>query len=186
MRNASNRRSHSNRRGHLAGLLSLFVLGGCGFRPLHGAASKNLVGSEADAVRQNEIQASLESIRIAPLTGRPGQQMHNLLRDRLNPGGQPLQPRYLLRVSLKEEREEVNIRLDETATRVGLKLTAMFDLTSQATQDRVLSGRTRVVTSYNILQNKFATIASQEDARERALEQLADQIALRLSAHFAA
>jgi LPS-assembly lipoprotein len=170
-----------SRREHVAGLLSLLLLGGCGFRPLNGAPAQGESGLAGP-----DVQAAIRAIRIAPLTGRPGQQMHNLLRDRLNPGGQPLQPAYLLRVRLEEEREEVNIRLDETATRVGLKLTAIYELTSQATQDQVLSGHTRVITSYNILQNKFATIASEQDARERALERLADQIAMRLTAHFAA
>lgn len=169
-----------SRREHIAGLLSLLLLGGCGFRPLNGQSAQGREGAAA-----GELSAALQEIRIAPLTGRPGQQMHNLLRDRLNPNGQPIQPAYLLRVTLEEEREEVNIRLDETATRVGLKLTAIFELTSQATQDQVLRGHTRVITSYNILQNKFATIASEQDARERALVRLADQIALRVTAHFA-
>ena len=65
-----------------AWLLALLLLAGCGFEPLHAPIGKG-------AVTPDE---SLAQIQIKPVEGRIGQQLHNLLLDRLNPSGQPLAP----------------------------------------------------------------------------------------------
>ena len=61
------------------------ALVGCGFQPLH---SRNAGGSAA----------RLAEIRIMPIADRIGQQLHNLLLDKLTPMGPPAVARYVLRV----------------------------------------------------------------------------------------
>jgi LPS-assembly lipoprotein len=126
----------------------------------------------------------MAAIQISPLPDRTGQQMHNLLRDRLNPTGQPRKPVYSLGLRLSESRKQLGIRKDETATRANLKLAVRFTLSSAQTGSLLYSGFVNSVSSYNILSSPFATGFSEADARARALRELADGIRTRLGIYF--
>lgn len=150
------------------------VLSACGFRPLYGGADD----------RSASPVDHMAAIRISPLPDRIGQQMHNLLRDRLNPIGQPREPAYLLDIRLSESRRELGIRKDETATRAELNVSADFALSSTQTHDKLVQGSVSSVSSFNILTSPFATEFSEADARTRALRELADSIRTRLGIYF--
>ena len=66
------------------------ALAGCGFRPV--SAPEESGGTPS--VEQ------LSAVRIEPLRDRAGQQLHNFLRDELNPNGQPVDPDYKLHIEL--------------------------------------------------------------------------------------
>jgi LPS-assembly lipoprotein len=149
-------------------------LSACGFRPLYEAKDDPAMAPIGQ----------MAAIQIAPLPDRMGQQMHNLLRDRLNPAGQPLEPAYTLDIRLSESRTELGIRKDETATRANLNLSAQFTLNSTQSGSRLYSDRVRSVSSYNILTSPFATDFAEDDARARALRELADAIQTRLGIFF--
>lgn len=149
------------------------ALAGCGFQPLYGPGINN-----------TEVSASLASVRVEPLNDRVGQQMHNFLRDRLNPRGQPVEPNYRLQVSLTERLEELGVRRDETATRANLRMVAQFTLVSADGQTPLLTGRSSSTASYDILTNPFATTVSEDAARERTLREVADDIQTRLALYF--
>ena len=72
--------------------LSLFIaLGGCGFQPLY---KKQQAG---DAVIEDLAQVQvLNLIDQVSYDDRLGQKIKNLLLDRLNPGGRPNNPFYVL------------------------------------------------------------------------------------------
>jgi len=149
-------------------------LSACGFRPLYVVPDNQAIPPIGH----------MAEIRISPLPDRIGQQMHNLLRDRLNPAGQPLDPAYTLDIRLSESRTELGIRKDETATRVHLNLSAQFTLNSTQSGSRLFSDRVRTASSYNILTSPFATGFARDDARARALRELADAIQTRLGIFF--
>ncbi len=149
-------------------------LAACGFQPLYG-------GADGQAVTP---VGHMAAIRISPLPDRIGQQMHNLLRDRLNPTGQPRKPAYVLGIRLSESREDLGIRKDETATRANLNLSAQFTLTATDSGSRLYGGQVNSVSSFNILTSPFATGFSEADARARALRELADDIRTRLGIYF--
>ena len=149
-------------------------LSGCGFEPLY-AQRDGDVSTPSD---------EMAAIRILPLEDRVGQQMHNFLRDRLNPRGQPTAPRYELRVTLTELRADLGIRKDETATRGNLTMSASFELLDVQSRATLVSGLSRSTNSFNILEDQFATLFSENDARERALRELSDDIRLRLGIYF--
>jgi LPS-assembly lipoprotein len=153
--------------------IALAGLTGCGFRPLHAQADDGA-----------SVTTDLSSVRIEPLRDRVGQQMHNFLRDRLNPRGQPVSPSYSLRVELTEIVSETGVRRDETATRANLRVNALFSLFDLGGGEALFAGRSSSTTSYDILENPFATTVSEEDARERALREVADDIQTRLSIYF--
>jgi LPS-assembly lipoprotein len=163
-------------RGLAAALLVGIALGlsACGFTPLYG-------GADSQAMSPVDHMAA---IRISPLPDRTGQQMHNLLRDRLNPIGQPREPVYSLDLRLSESRQELGIRKDETATRANLNLSVRFTLSSTRTGHQLYRGHVNSVSSYNILTSPFATGFSEANARARALRELADGIRTRLGIYF--
>ena len=150
------------------------ALSACGFTPLYGGADSQAISPVGH----------MAAIRIAPLPDRIGQQMHNLLRDRLNPIGQPRQPVYALGLRLSESRQELGIRKDETATRANLNLAVQFTLSSIQSGDPLYRGHVNAVSSYNILTSPFATGFSETDAQARALRELADGIRTRLGIYF--
>ncbi len=143
-------------------------LSGCGFRPLHGQGG---AGAEAD----------LAMIHIVRIPDRNGQKLHNLLLDRLNPKGSPARPAYVLSVSLAESRQNLAIRKDESATRANLTLTADFTLLREG-GNKTYKGAAVSINSYNILTSDFATLSAENDARNRALRTLADEIRGRVAA----
>ena len=122
---------------------------------------------------------------MQPIQGRVGQKFHNLLRDRLNPAGQPERPAYLLEVTLTREKKGLGVRKDETATRANLTVRARFKLRSAEDRKLLLDGRARSVNSFNILDAFYATTVAEGDALRRGLRALADDIGLRLSVYFA-
>ncbi len=150
--------------------------GGCGFEPLYGRRSGS--GSASD---------QLAAIRIAPIADRTGQLLYNELRDRLNPRGKPGAPLYVLMVTLIETREELAFRGDETATRANLQLRANYVLQRAVSQGDggetvvLTKGESRITTSYDILESQYATLASIDDARARAVQVLGDDIQARLA-----
>jgi len=150
-------------------LLALPLLAACGFQPLY-------------AEREGTSAADqLAAIRIEPMPDRSGQMLYNALRNGLNPLGRPASPDYLLRVQLQESAEELAFRTDETATRVNLTLTAAFSLFPAAGKEPVLQGVSRTTTAYNVLTSPYATLTSSEDARARALDDIAREIQARLA-----
>jgi LPS-assembly lipoprotein len=161
------------RRGALAALAAALVLPGCGFRPLY--------GERANAPR---ISRQLADIGIDVIPNRPGQILRNELLDRISPQGTPAQPAFLLGVQLSEFRQDLAVRRDETATRTNVILSAQFAL-RRAFDNQVVHGGIAVVrNSFDLLENKFATLAAEEDARARALRQLAEEIRTRLAIYF--
>ena len=164
------RRTLSRRHG-LALLLAAPAagLGGCNLRPLYG---KN----------EASLDASLQATRILPLSDRLGQKLHNPLRERINPFGQPSNPVYNLAVDLTRTETESGIREDETATRITLTFSADYRLVTVEGKQTVAYGTTGAQAAYNILENRYSTLVSQQAAEERALVIIADAITARLGA----
>ncbi len=155
-------------------LFCVLSVAGCGFRPVYAPAESG----EAIAADQ------LAAVRIEPLRDRAGQQLHNFLRDELNPEGQPIDPDYKLRVELSQRTEKLAFRQDETATRANIIIKTAFVLRA-AEDGRVLySGRVSSIHSYNILDEQYPTDISAADALRRGLRELSQDIKLRLAVYF--
>lgn len=157
-------------------ILPLLALAACGFRPLYADFTGGALGTADER---------LAMTRVLPLDGREGQQLHNLLRDRVNPAGQPGKPSYLLEIKLESRIDELGIRRDETATRANLILEADFVLRPYRSKDVLVRGRAQSVNSYNILDEFYATSVSERNALSRGLREVADSIRLRLAVYFA-
>lgn len=150
----------------------LVSLGACGFRPLYG-------GSGNIAINQQ-----LALIQVTTIEDRIGQQVHNLLLDRLNPSGRPLKPLYTLNVRTAVNTEEIGLKFTEEATRARLTLRATFFLTEDVSGRIIAEGTVRSVNSYNISESEFARVTSEADAKKRAAREVSDEIKTRLSLYF--
>jgi LPS-assembly lipoprotein len=156
------------------GALALAVAGalaltGCGFRPLYGE------GPAGPADEQ------LAEVRIGLIPDRSGQILRNFLIRRFNPEGRPATPVYGLDVALQETQQDLNIQRDDTATRANLIIVAQYTLVDLSTGTQLTSEPVEVITSYNILNDQYATLIVEEDARERALRQVSEDIRTRVA-----
>jgi LPS-assembly lipoprotein len=156
-------------------LLGALVLAGCGFHPLYGKHA----GGQSAAIQ-------FAQVRIQPIADRTGQLLYNKLRDRFNPRGKPANPVYLLQVTLHERQERLLVETDETASRVNLILRAEYQLKQFGTDTVLDSGVSQTVISYDVLgsQFQFSTLSSEADVRDRATEQLSEDISTRIAIYF--
>ncbi|MCW5747393.1 MAG: hypothetical protein KIT36_14490 [Alphaproteobacteria bacterium] len=177
---ASSHKSPVTARGCFVAVLAL-ALAGCGFEPMYGERTGTPpAGSPADS----GVQSDMLGTRVATIADRVGQVLRNHLVDRLNPQGEPAQPVYYLVVRLHEEKESVLTRSDEFSTATNLRLIADYDVRDP--QGNILNtGYSRVVTRYNTLRSQYATIAAEDNARERAARELAEDIRVKLAVFYA-
>ena len=155
-------------------LVATFSLGACGFQPLY--AKPNAY--------EPAVGAHLSKIKVGHIPDRIGQQMRNLLVERLNPVGEPGAPFYTLTVSMTESLQELGIERDTSVTFARLIVSANYRLVDRQTQDILLESTARSTNSYNVVESPYATLVAEQDARERAIRQIADDIRLRLASYF--
>jgi LPS-assembly lipoprotein len=157
----------------LIATFALSLLSACGFQPMYAPAG----GGPA-----------IGAVQVAAIDGKAGHVLKTEL-DRIlaveGASGAPAQ----LQITLRERINRLGIRLDESATRAELQLTANYVLTP-ADGGRVIRGSVAQVVTYEIPTAAFGEIAAQDDARERAAESLAPrfraELALRLAQQRAA
>lgn len=157
--------------------LSLFaaalLLTACGFRPLY--------GERANSPAATQYMAAIE---IAPIPERIGQELQNHLRVRLNPRGTPANTKYRLQTRLNEIRTDLAIRDDASATLANLQLIANYTLHDAASNDVLYTGQSRFTASYNLVRSQFANLIAEDDARNRAVEAISDDMRVRLGIYF--
>ena len=158
----------------------LSTLAGCGWQPLYGRVDNGSGGSiGANAGPQ------LATVHILPIADRTGQNLYNALRDRLNPGGPPTSPHYDLSIRISERTTQPLVLSDQTASRIDLTLTATYALYQRGNSAPVYRGSSRATTSYDLLDDEFATLQSTDDAHRRGALSLADDITTQLAVFLA-
>ena len=156
----------------LAGALA--PLSGCGFRPLYGNASAVSTSSGTSVNQQ------MAGIRIDSISSREGQQLHNALRDRFNPLGQPVSSAYTLSVSLAIRSYGALSKRDLSATRRNVELNAFYSLRDNT--DKVLmTDRSAITTGFDEFDDPLNDITAYEDTIRRGTLQLAEQIRTRVA-----
>lgn len=153
-------------------LVGLLVLGpiGCGFRPMYAKGDANSPG----------INADLAGVRILPIKDRIGQKLRNSLVQRLTPRGEPGDYRYSLIIALTESASDMGYRRDTFATMGKLTMTASISLIGNGVA--VLSGSANTEVSFDYLGPRYASVAMERDAEDRAITQLAEDIRSQVAA----
>ncbi len=152
--------------------LNLFVLTGCGFQPIYGAGTNSVFESE------------MRLIEISPIKDRIGQQLRNELEQQITPKGRARLSKYILKVELSESTQGLSVKKSEIATRANLSFRASYNIVEKKDGALLSSGSNRMVTSYNILTETFATLMAEKDARKRAVREISIDITSKVAAFF--
>lgn len=152
----------------LAGLV-LAGLPGCGFRPLYGTT---------DGVALSE---TLSQVEIGPIKDRLGQQVRNALLDRVSPSGHRGALLYRLDTLVSESISSLAFEKSADATRADLQLYASYSLADVKTGAVIMNNSSQAIASFNILNSEFATLMAENGARNRAVQQLAEDIRLKVA-----
>lgn len=152
-------------------VVAVLALGpaGCGFRPMYGS-----LGAE-----ESFADAELARIRIEPIKDRIGQQLRNSLLARLTPRGEAADYKYGLKVILSESVNNLGYRKDNNATLANLTMNAQISLSGDKVS--LLAESVTTIVYFDHLGPRYASLATERDAEERALSQLADDIRNRVA-----
>jgi LPS-assembly lipoprotein len=153
-----------------AALILLFLLAGCGLKPLYG-------GGGSGAVAQ-----SLRSVAVAPIEGRAGWLVRTALEDRLQapPGATP---RFRLEVTLDDDITGFGIRSDDAVTRERRSLRARYRLVDAALGTVVLDATAGSDAGIDVVGSEYATVAAEQTALEHLATEIADQIVTRVAVY---
>jgi LPS-assembly lipoprotein len=154
-------------------VVGIFQAAGCGFKPLYRTS-----GVEKDVVNQFSL------IQIAPIKNRVGQQLRNILQDKITPKGTPRNPVYRLIVTLRETRDNLVILKNATSTFAKIRLRASFKLMNVSSKRSVVNGAATSIAVFNISESEYANIKAEASAKSHAAEEISEVIRTRLALFF--
>lgn len=152
------------------------LLAACGYRPLYGSSGLSSSASSSAV-------AALSATEVARIADRPGQMLRTELERRFHVP-RPTDARYRLTVVYHESKETLAEQKSGAVTRANLRTQGVYRLTRIGDGVLLNEGTASAVASYNLLDSEFATLAAEKNARERAVETLADAIRTRLAIYF--
>ena len=151
----------------IAALCILPLLSACGFQPLYGS----------------NIAPQMSTIFVEDIPERNGFELRTRLIDILNTDGVVTGKRYRLKISLSESSQGIALQNDATITRYNTRIQARYVL-SDAGGKELYSGDQSELSSYNVVQSPYATLAAEQDAGKHAMQDMAERIRLELGAWF--
>jgi LPS-assembly lipoprotein len=153
-------------------LLASFFVAGCGFHPIYGSRTG-----------KPEVMAELNNVEIENIADRHGQILRNDLIDLMYTQGRPQSPKYHLAIKIKGAEENLGILQDAVTTLTELTLTATYTLIDQNGRPLV-TATAHSVSSFSQIPEQYATLAGENDAYQRTLNEVSIQIVNRLSLYF--
>jgi LPS-assembly lipoprotein len=155
-------------------LSSLCLLSGCGFHPIYASHDGN---------DDSPVAMDMNNVAIENIADRYGQQLRNDLIDRMYGRNRPEHPFYDLKITIHYNEEDLGILANATSTRSLLNMYGEYTLTDNK-QHVLLTGTAHSVASFDRLDQMYATVAVREDAYERTLHEVSEQIVNRVSLYF--
>ncbi len=154
-------------------LLSVVLLGACGFEPMHGKMFND---------NNTNIRTELSQVSISNIPNREGQFLRNALIDRFYSNGRPTNPKYRLEFTpIVENTYNLDITIRADVTRKQLSLSTKMLLIDNDSGKILLERPIKSSASYNVLISEFATRVSKNNTRENVLDDLARQAELQIS-----
>jgi LPS-assembly lipoprotein len=144
------------------------ALAGCGFTPLYGGG---------------KVAPQLSSIYVEPIAERNGYELRTRLIELLNSDGVLAGKRYRLKITMTESSQGIALQNDATITRYNNRMQAKYVL-SDAGGTLVTQGTQSELSSYNVVQSPYATLAGEQDSGKRAAQDMAERIRLELGVWF--
>ncbi|SNY90529.1 LPS-assembly lipoprotein [Cohaesibacter sp. ES.047] len=166
-----------------AGSLSLvaclglgLALSACQVRPLY---------STAPTITDQSLSAELASVQIEPANNRVEQEIRNHLIFAFTGGGEAATPAYRLDIALKNTNNSFDIENGTgLAKTTRVSLTATYKLIKIADGTIATTGSSFFTASFARSTQRFANDRALRDAENRAAQQVANDIQLRLSTYF--
>ena len=163
------------------------TLAGCGFQALHGKQyrEKLAVDLSSLSVDVDGTSSSSSSYSTASMTipRRYGELLKAEIQDQVNPTGQRSEKLFNVAISFTESDNALFVNPDGTASRGNLVYYSTYAITRRADMKVVASGNITRTSSYNTSPTAdYASYVSIEDARKRAMMELAEDYKLRLAA----
>jgi LPS-assembly lipoprotein len=153
----------------LAAGVSLMPVG-CGWEPLYGD------------IETEPASAELRAIKVDPIAERIGQRLAIALRNSLNPTGEPTTQRYQLSATLTTYLSNLGIQSQGLATLGQIDAYATYKLVELKTGSVLLTNTVHVANSFDLNPNQYSTIVGEDDARNRSVAELDQEIVTRLTA----
>ncbi len=123
----------------------------------------------------------LKLIKIDRIDNRPGQQLRTLLKQSFGQRIAPENPRWQLSIQLEEANRRLAVKQDATTTRRELAITATFKLEELGKDTNgVFTGSIFSVNSFNELGSQYAILIAENDARDRSLGIIANELRNRI------
>lgn len=155
-------------------VMSLMVLAACGFQPVYGGSGG-----------VSPVSEELSLVAIDPMPNRAGQMLRNDLIDRMyGKAGRPSHPAYHLSVNLRIVEEDLGTLANATTALAALHAYGDYVLTD--TSGKVLTkGATASTAQYDKLTSQYSTLAAHDNAVERTVREVSEQLTARLGLYFA-
>jgi len=141
-------------------------LAACGFTPIYGQTGEGAVGTK------------LSRISISTPDDRLGFRLREQLEDALGRNGNQT-AQWHLGTEVAQSRIPLGRRIDDTATRYQLTVSAKWTLTPVAGGEPI-TGESTTTTTYAAADQPYAAIVAQQDGEDRAAADLAHLIRLDL------
>jgi LPS-assembly lipoprotein len=148
------------------------LVAGCGFEPLYGG--HNARGMEAD----------LTAVKILPIPEHIGQLLQWQLEKEFNPDGVDATQRYALHVAVALHTDYLAVEPNNVAPRGSVSAAADMALTTLDNKTVLYRGKIQSVADYNIDTDPYASEIGKSGAEKRVVEDIGEQIVIRLSTYF--
>jgi LPS-assembly lipoprotein len=158
----------------IAIVLSCFALAlaGCSnVRPLYGTQSDG-----------SNVGVTLSGVSVQEQNSRAGQIVRNNLISNFGSNGSD---HYILQLQVTDRTRNISSQSDKKLWRYRYTLNAKFTLIDAKTKKQVKTGTSFSNVSYDTVEQPLADLRAAEEAKERAGREVAEDIRLRLAAHFA-
>lgn len=153
----------------MAAVAALF-LSACTVQPVYGPTANSSVAQ------------TLRSITIDPVDTRVAQQVRNKLIFYLTGGGEVADPQYRMNLRVTTSETALGINREGSAPVYSISVTASYTIYQFGSDEIVLRETARGTASYDRSNQNFANIRALRDAENRAAEQVADEIRIRVAA----
>jgi LPS-assembly lipoprotein len=151
-------------------IVASLALAGCNsYRPLYGAGADG-----------KGVAVALSGIAVEEQRDRAGQIVRNNLISSFGGGGSS----FILRLKPVEKSQLLSTSSGQKVDRHRYNLRVGYELADAKSGDAVISGSSFSNVSYDTVEQPIADLRAAENARERAAREVAEDIRLRLAAHF--
>ena len=149
------------------------LLPGCGFKPLYSVSDDG-----------GSVAGELAYVTIPEPRDRLSQLIRNNLLTNMSPPGGPLGNRSRLEYEIKTSTNDLVIEQDTDVSRRQFRMSVDYRLVDSKSNKELHKGRTFSHLAYDRVVSEFSNVQAETEVRERAAQQVAEDIRTRLAAYF--